>query len=133
MAVASLVVASCSSSTGGQTPPIVEVGMREYSFDYHAPTQRGRVVFHMVNRGRLAHRLALVPLAEDFPPIRDQLQGTQRRFITEVAGIPDRPPGSDGTFAADLKPGRYAFICFSTDPGGRTHASQGMAAEFRIR
>jgi len=133
-AFGAVLLVSCTSADPYRpVPPVVEVSMREYAFDYSVPNTAGRLVFHIRNSGHTGHRLVLVPLAEDFPEIRAQLRGTQRRFLTELAGVPDRPPGADGTFAADVLPGRYAFICFTIGSDGVGHSARGMASEFRVR
>jgi len=106
--------------------------MDEYRFD-HGPIPRGRVVFHVVNRGHVAHRMSVVPLPEDLPPIEVQLHGDDRRALSTLAAVPDTQPGDSAEVAVDLGPGRYALICFITDPDGQSHALKGMASEFRIR
>ncbi|HUP69602.1 MAG TPA: hypothetical protein VM142_07265 [Acidimicrobiales bacterium] len=114
-------------------PPEITLTMTEYRFELSRPVPRGRVVFRVANRGRVPHRLVLVPLPADFPPIAEQIAGTDRRNVEPLAGIPDRPPGATGAFAVDLRPGRYALVCFIADVDGRTHAQKGMAEEFRLR
>jgi len=100
--------------------------------DYNHVVPGGRVVFRVVNAGRSTHRLALFPLPEDFPPIAEQLQGTERRPITPFAGVPDHLPGETATFAVDLEPGhRYAMVDFSEDADGVSQALKGMTSEFR--
>lgn len=90
------------------------------------------MIFRIRNVGSIPHRLAVVPLPEDFPPIQEQLRGSERRFIDPIAGIYQRLPGSTGTFAVDLAPGRrYAMICFVVDPDDKSHAVKGMTSEFR--
>lgn len=130
---------SCSSSSrpGPDAPPpqgapTVVVTMRDHSFAYPPNVPAGQVVFRALNEGQTVHRLTMVALTEDIPPIKEQLRGTERRFLSPFAGIPDRPPGRSGTFAVDLVPGnRYAMICFVVDPDGESHAAKGMSAEFR--
>ncbi|MGH2772035.1 MAG: hypothetical protein ACRDIU_02705 [Actinomycetota bacterium] len=111
---------------------MVDVGMREYRFDFKPPAGRGRVVFKARNTGRLDHELVLAILPEDVPPIRTQLKGNNRMLVATLAKIPPRAAGKAGVFAVDLTPGRYAMICFVTDADGRQHAQKGMGAEFRI-
>lgn len=106
--------------------------MREFAFDY-SPRRvpAGRLVVRVRNVGRLVHRLSMLPLSEDVPPIEVQLRGSERRAIAPFAGIYDRAPGQEGTFAVDLVAGqRYAFICFVIDEKG-SHAQKGMSSEFR--
>ncbi len=106
--------------------------MSEYRFEYQPAVPSGRVVFQVVNVGRVDHKLSLLPLAEDFPPIDAQLHGPERVVMSPFADVPLRPPGATGTFAVDLEPGRrYAFICFLRDPDGQPHALKGMNSEFR--
>lgn len=104
--------------------------MREYRFEYGA-IPGGRVVFRIRNEGRVDHRLSLIPLPEELPPIRDQLRGGERQVVSTRAAIPETPPGRIGTFAVDLVPGRYAMVCFVVQ-GDVSHALEGMATEFRI-
>ncbi|MCA1656397.1 MAG: hypothetical protein LC713_01560 [Actinobacteria bacterium] len=113
-------------------PPVVGVKMREFAFD-HGRIPRGRAVFLARNLGRINHRLSLVPLPEDMPPILDQLRGEQRQTVFTLAAVADVVPGETGTFAVDLGPGRYARIDFIVDADGTSHALKGMATEFRIR
>jgi hypothetical protein len=103
-----------------------------YRFVYQPVIPGGRVVWKVVNAGRLVHRLTLLPLSDDLPPIDEQLHGEERQALTPFAGVPDRLPGETGTFATDLLPGhRYALICFNQDPDGVSHALKGMNSEFR--
>jgi hypothetical protein len=129
-----VLVAACARTSEPPLPPrpaVLDVEMREYRFD-HAPVPGGRVVFRMKNVGRLPHRLSLVPLPPDLPPILEQLRGEERQVLFTLAAIAETAPGASGTFAVDLTPGRYAMICFLVDPEGRSHALEGMATEFRV-
>lgn len=92
----------------------------------------GRVVFHMVNDGAQGHRPVLIPLGDDFPPIDEQIRGSERRLVNPEAAVNERPPSISGTFAIDLAPGkRYAFVCFATTADGVPHSKLGMTWEFR--
>lgn len=137
---AALFVASCTPAghgeggSGAPLPagsPVIDVTMREFAFEHVQDIPAGQVVFRVHNEGQVVHRLSMLPLPEDLPPIDVQLKGTERRAISPFAGIYDRAPGKDGTFAVNLVPGqRYAFVCFVVDEGG-SHAVRGMASEFR--
>lgn len=137
LAVVILAASSCASSASPGIPlpagaPTVVVSMDEYSFNYEPLVPAGRVVFRFDNVGQLPHRVTMVPLTEDVPPVDQQLQGSERRSVSPFAGIPSRPPGASETFAVDLVPGvRYALICFVEDDDGQTHATKGMSSEFR--
>ena len=122
-------------------PPTILVSMREYRFVFNAASiHRGRVIFKVVNDGRLVHRLALIPLPEDFPPIQEQLRGGQRQIVQEAVAIRNLEPSAGGhqpgmseTFAFDLQPGRYVFVSLFIEPDGTSQALKGMANEFRVR
>ena len=131
-----LVAASCQTRAASlpRGPQVVDVEMREYSFEHTRRIERGRVVFTARNVGRRDHELVMVPLPEDIPPIAEQLRGSRRRTVAALASFPPRPPGATGTFAVDLSPGRYALLCFVVDKGDRvSHALRGMSSEFRVR
>ena len=134
VASALLLGAGCSSSERSAPPPapVVDVAMAEYRFEYAPPARAGRVVFRARNLGQLEHELVLVYLPEDFPPVREQLESSKRRPVSNLGRSPVRPPGATGTFAVDLAAGRYALVCFVKDADGNQHAVKGMAAEFRI-
>jgi len=131
-----VIMTSCSPAPGRASlpegPAEVTVSMREYAFDYDSSLTAGRVVFNVVNRGQLEHRLVLLPLGDDVPPINVQLHGPQRLTVAPLASVLPRPPGRRAAFAAELLPGkRYALICSIVDPDGESHAFKGMASEFR--
>ncbi len=133
------VVASCSPKTGAadsrqavpRDPPVVVVTVTEYRFDYER-FPRGRVVVRLRNAGTMEHRLSLIPLPEEFPPLDVQLRGEERRFVDTLAGTAPVPPQGAGTFAVDLQPGRYAIVCLLSGADGETHARKGEASEFRV-
>ena len=132
---AAFALASCGAGATVMppSPPIVHVSLRDYWFDFNAHAfPRGRVVFQISNGGKQYHQLALVPLPPGFPPIKEQVEGTQRRVISELVSSPPLQPGASDTFAADLWPGRWGFIDFFIGPEG-SHASKGDAAEFRVK
>lgn len=117
---------------------VLQIDMNEYAFDYDQAggdvLRSGRVVFRARNVGRLEHALRLVQLPEDMPgTIQQQLRSSERRAVTVVMDLLARPPGSEGFFAVDLAPGRYAMICFVEDADGRQHAVKGMSSEFWVR
>lgn len=106
--------------------------MRDYRFEHAASVSSGRVVFSVRNAGSVVHELVLVELPADFPPILEQLRSDERRGVDTLAAIQRRAPGTRDTFASDLSPGRYAFICFLADADGVPHYRKGMASEFRV-
>jgi uncharacterized cupredoxin-like copper-binding protein len=126
---------SCSGSSRSFPPPArtVHVDMREYRFDYRKSFRAGRTVVRVRNRGELVHQLVLINLPADVPPLDTQLRSGERRVVPTIVDVQARPPGATGSFAVDLDPGRYGFVCFVQDPDGRQHAQKGMSSEFRVR
>ncbi|MDQ4134063.1 MAG: hypothetical protein M3179_12880 [Actinomycetota bacterium] len=140
LGVVTLLAACQSSSTGAPLPPgppVVTITVREYTFEYNPEVPGGRVVFRLVNAGRIAHQPGLRLIPDEIPPIsehfRNRAAGGQPAIVAPYAGVPARQPGQTGTFAVDLESGqRYAFICFARDADDdEPHAFQGMATEFR--
>jgi len=106
--------------------------MREYGFVPTGQFPAGQVVFMMKNKGKIMHSAALFALPEGLPPLKEQLEGSQRRPIERFAGTPALPAGVGNSFVADLAPGqRYGLICFVSDPDGKSHALKGMFLEFK--
>ena len=127
-----LLAASCGRTSVARlpdAPPTAGVRMDEYRFE-HGSIPAGRVVFRVTNVGIKRHRLALIPIPDDFPPILEQLRGSTRRAVEQQAAIPDLVPGGENVFAVDVSPGRYAMVCFVVDDDGTSHARRGMASEF---
>lgn len=126
-------ISSCRSPAPSPPGPAnVALSMDEYRFQYDRPVPRGRVVFTVRNVGQLTHEVVLTQLGKDFPPIADQLKGSERRFATTIAALPRRAPGEGTVFAIDLAPGRYALLCFVREGDGVPHARKGMSSEFRV-
>lgn len=129
-----LLAAACTTAAAPFPPPpqSVSVTMREYGYDYKPPAAAGRIVFNARNAGKVDHEMVVVTLGDGIPPIAEQLQSGNRLVVPTVARLSSRKPGSSGTFALDLTPGRYALICFVKDPDGGQHAQKGMSTEFRL-
>lgn len=140
-AVALLLVAGAASlaSCGANDRPVpriphafVDLEISEYRFDYEQPVPAGRVVFRVVNAGREVHRVSLLELPEDLPPIAEQLRGSERRGIVPFAEIGGLLPGTSNSFAVDLARGqRYGLIDVGASPDGKSYALLGLASEFR--
>lgn len=106
--------------------------MTDNRFEHPPTAPVGRQVFRVTNAGGAEHALVVISLPEEVPPIAEQLRSGDRRGVPTFAKLPSRPPGSDDVFAVELAAGRYALVCFVTDPDGVSHALKGMASEFRV-
>ena len=133
----SLLAASCGEENNDAplppAPPVVDVTMRDYSYEYSPRIPRGRVVFRAHNAGRRLHEIVLVPLPEDYPPIDEQLRSKTRRPAGILARMHPLTPGATDAFAVDLVPGRYAMVDFITGRDGVIHGLKGSNSEFRVR
>ena len=113
-------------------PAMVDLTMREYGLDYDPVVPAGRVVFRVRNVGTEKHRLTMLPLSDDVPPVLEQLRGSQRIVVPPYAGTHELAPGGTATFAVDLAAGqRYALVCNLRGPDRQPHSMKGMASEFR--
>jgi hypothetical protein len=113
-------------------PAVAVVDVVEYHLNVRSAIPAGRVVFKILNRGRLMHSLWLIPLPPGLPPINVQLHGKHRVFVQPYAGVPELQPGQTGTFAVDLAPGqRYGLVDLDSAPTGQPEAVLGIATEFR--
>ncbi len=136
IASVSAVMAACTSAGASAPlpprPPVVEVTAREYRFDHTKAIPRGRVVFELVNVGTKQHRMTLIPLPADLPPLEVQARSKNTRVVDPQATTTPLAPGGKTSFATDLGPGRYGLICIIPVPGGLSHYRQGMVSEFRV-
>jgi uncharacterized cupredoxin-like copper-binding protein len=91
------------------------MAMFEYEFVVVQPLRKGRHSFYVVNRGNQVH------------------QASSRLPGTLIGGMSGLEPGRDGTFTAELTPGRYVIMClFAVPPAGESHAAKGMVMNFTI-
>lgn len=135
--VAALTLTGCSPTPSIPLPPpptVLDVGMTEFRFEVQPDIPTGRVVIRAANRGRVAHQLVLTRLPADLPPLDAQLHSDARRPLETLRTLPSYDPGQAGTFAVDLAPGRYGFLCFLQEPGDTvSHALHGMNTEVTVR
>ena len=113
------------------------MAMFEYEFVVVQPLHKGRHSFYVINRGSQTHQASLVRLnpgasAEDVLTAVNQ-DKPSRLPATLIGGMSGLEPGREGTFTAELTPGRYAIMClFSTTHPGESHAAKGMVMNFTI-
>ena len=112
------------------------MAMFEYEYVVVQPLQKGRHTFYVINRGSLSHQASIIRLnpgasAED---VLSALEDNPLRLPgTLIGGMSGLEPGRDGTFTAELTPGRYAIMClFSNARASDSHAAKGMVMNFTI-
>ncbi len=119
------------------------VTAREYSFEVSG-LKAGKNTFTFQNAGDQRHHAVMFPIAEDRP-----FADVEALFLSEEPPSPEGPPppiefGSGtgttimeagGSYVTEvtLKAGRYAFVCFVSDPGDAPpHFTMGMLQEVVI-
>jgi len=113
------------------------MAMFEYEFVVVQPLRKGRHTFYVVNRGNQIHQASFIRLnagasTDDVLAAMHQDNAT-RLPGTLIGGMSGLEPGRDGTFTADLTPGRYAIMClFSNAIMSESHAAKGMVLNFTI-
>jgi len=113
------------------------MAMFEYEYVVVQPLQKGRHTFYVINRGSLSHQASVIRLnpgasAQDVLRALDQ-ENPSRLPGTLIGGMSGLEPGGDGTFTAELTPGRYAIMClFSNAHASDSHAAKGMVMNFTI-
>lgn len=135
LVVAGLAAAGCSSGRAKEPvpPPVprVDVEILDGGLEKPARVPAGRVVFRITNAGRHVHRLALIPLPDDFPPLAEEVANATERTVEFLARVGDIQPGKSGQFAVDLTEGqRYGLVDYSLNPEGVRHLKTGVAGEF---
>jgi len=113
------------------------MAMFEYEFVVVQPLRKGRHTFYVVNRGNQTHQASFIRLdrgvsTEDVLTAIHQ-DSPSRLPGTLIGGMSGLEPGRDGTFTANLTPGRYAIMCLFSNPVmSESHAAQGMVLNFTI-
>ena len=112
------------------------MAMFEYEFVVVQPFRKGRHTFYVINRGSQTHQASFIRLnpgasAED---VLTALQRDKPSRLpgTLIGGMSGLEPGRDGTFTAELTPGRYAIMCLFGNPHAQSHAAKGMVMNFTI-
>jgi uncharacterized cupredoxin-like copper-binding protein len=113
------------------------MAMFEYEFVVVQPLRKGRHTFYVINRGNQIHQASIVrlkPGASASDVLAALEHDTPSRLpATLIGGMSGLEPGREGTFTAELTPGRYAIMCLFSNPhAGESHAAKGMVMNFTI-
>ena len=102
----------------------VHVSQSEYKFDVTSGTaDAGTIDFVVDNQGKQAHEFVIVPMSSG------------GRYGEPVAEIEHFPPGESRAIRADLKPGKYVFVCLMVsleDDEPQSHMALGMNTPFEV-
>jgi hypothetical protein len=111
------------------------MAMFEYEFVVVQPLRKGRHTFYVINRGSLSHQASVVRLnpGASAADVLTALSQESPLPGTLIGGMSGLEPGREGTFSAELTPGRYAIMClFSAAHAGESHSAKGMVMHFTI-
>lgn len=130
-------VVTGSRATATLPPADVTITLSDYAFTPSTPLTAGHHVVLVRNVARQTHELVLVKLApgktaRDFVAWVEKPVGPPAGEL--LGGVSGIAPGTKNTFATDLVPGTYAFICFVPDAkDGKPHLAHGMMTQFEVR
>lgn len=132
---ASFDVARSDRPAGVRPEPDGEIVMREFAIDLPERFS-GYGTYLVRNAGGLYHEMTIgrfSPGTDVVEEIRRHAK-TGRGKGTEVPGMWVLAPGTQAYLDLDLTPGRYAVVCFLSDPENQpAHALQGMYDLFTVR
>ena len=127
----SLALASCSFGGG------IDVRGEEYAYEnMPGKLAEGEHLFQFTNTGKEAHEMVVVGLSAESTSIRDVLRLPAQEAMAKLnlVGRSVAEPGQEGLkVRAQLKPGRYALVCFlPVAQSGPPHFTRGMIREFTV-
>jgi hypothetical protein len=120
----------------------VDVTLEDYAFGgLPSEVKKGATAFRLTNEGAEAHEMLVVKLKPG-TSVDELIAADEAEFadLAEEIGGGFALPGEGGYATMNLrKPGRYAAVCLipvgtteTVEGTGPPHATQGMAAEFKV-
>jgi hypothetical protein len=116
--------------------PTVTMTLHDYGFALSRPLTAGRHVIEVRNLAEQGHEIELVTLAAG-KSAHDLLAWIEKEEGVPpgaaIGGVSPIAKGEVAWFEVDLKPGRYALICFLPDAkDGKPHFAHGMVQELEL-
>lgn len=136
-------VSSFTVSEGKEITPMpkgdVKVTLSDYGFAVSKPLTAGKHLISVENSAAQSHEVVMVKLNEgktatEFGAFieKDLMKGVPPGMPVGGVGFLDR--GRTALFPVDLKPGRYAMLCFVPDAkDGKSHLEHGMVTQFEVK
>jgi uncharacterized cupredoxin-like copper-binding protein len=115
----------------------VTITARDYAYEVQDTIESGYVNLRLVNQGPELHHVQLIRLAPG-KSLQDLFQAMQAggpppAWAVDVGGPNTPVPGGESFASLELKPGRYALVCFIPSPDGKPHIMKGMAKEITVK
>lgn len=114
------------------------VALTDFAFGIPATVPAGKQTWKFVNKGPQEHEALVVMLAPGATAagvgawVDAGMKGPPQAM--PMGGISPLAPGGASEVAFELKPGRYALICFLSDPkDGKEHWVHGMLKDFEVK
>jgi hypothetical protein len=136
--ISPLTVTETTAAAAAAPEADLTIKQEDFAFGVQNEVTAGAHVFNVTNGGKQPHEAVLVKLNEGatakdvaaaFAP-----GASGPPPALPVGGVTAIGPGAAQSFPADLAPGKYALLCFITDPAsGKAHAELGMMAEFEAK
>ena len=120
-----------SAALNTLAPATVTITTTDYAFTMPDTIVAGVTELQLVNAGREPHHAWIIRL-DSAKTLKDvfaamQAGGPPPKWAVDVGGPNAGAPNSAAIL--DLKPGRYAVVCFIPSPDGKPHIMKGMAKE----
>ena len=115
----------------------LEFTATEYAFSVEDTVPAGMTSVVLNNVGEEPHFLDLVPVTDDAPPVEELITMPDKKVGKFFMGQPQhiktvKPGEMSKPKEIDLKPGRYAYVCFYSEKGEEPHAFKGMVGELTV-
>jgi hypothetical protein len=117
----------------------ITLTLSDYHFGFSKPLTPGKHLISVQNGAAQSHEVVMVKLnpgkvATDFMNFieKDLMKGVPPGVPVGGVGFLDK--GQTAAFPVDLKPGRYAMLCFVPDAkDGKSHVEHGMITQFEVK
>jgi hypothetical protein len=116
--------------------PTVTMTLHDYGFALSQPLTPGRHLIEVRNLAEQSHEIELAMLGDGKSP-HDLLAWTHKPEGpapgAAIGGVSPIARGEVAWFEVDLRPGRYALLCFLPDAkDGKPHFAHGMVQELEV-
>lgn len=135
--VRTLTVTAKGATKPDEPTPDLRIMMDDYSFELNGPLTAGHRTIRFDNRAAQSHEAVLARLEGNHTVAEAVTWLNSGQFgpppVTAIGGASGLAKGQHMYITTDLKPGRYALLCFIPDAkDGKPHSSHGMVKEIEV-